>query len=168
MTLQVSMTESQIIYLNELFITGLNSTNVCSTLLRGNPFYVILTHFKDVSVAMMNLSAPDSLAESTNWITCLALFPPPHFGTLSKIQKGGKPVPRPVEDHQCLQRSVKTNETDTLTCLHVCCAVSCACVRVYRVSQLILVTHTVTMASNLVRFSYLKLGSHGTNQNKSY
>lgn len=49
------MTESQIIHLNELYITGL----------RGNGLYFIFIHFKDFSVATVDLSVPDSLPEST-------------------------------------------------------------------------------------------------------
>lgn len=68
------------------------------------------------------------------WITCPALFPPPRFGTLSKIQKGGEPVPQSGKRAVLPSPLSVQVKLTTLTCLHVCCAMSCACVCVYRVS----------------------------------
>lgn len=137
---QASVTESQIIYLNELYITGLYSgAPLVSEMFNVNweemDFYFIFIHFKDFSVAAVNLSQilyQKALLKGFPlfqfqllllWITCPALFPPPHFGTLSKIQKGGEPVPHPVEEQCCLRRSVyKWNETPWHVCM---CAVLC-------------------------------------------
>lgn len=47
------------------------------------------------------------------WITCHALFPPPRFGTLSKIQKGGEPM---------LPSLLSSLVGHILTRLNVCCA----------------------------------------------
>lgn len=81
-------------------------------------------HFKDSGVAV------EPVCPRFFTRVCPALFPPPHFGTLSKIQKGGEPVPRPGEAIMPSSLSVQMKRT-LLPCLHVCCAASCACVRAY-------------------------------------
>lgn len=107
-------------------------------------------HFKDSGVAV------EPVCPRFFTRMCPALFPPPRFGTLSKIQKGGEPVPQPVEERWCLRRSAyKWN--GHLTCLHVCCAASCACVRAYLCHPL-KTRCTVAMASHCVHLSCLTSG----------
>lgn len=62
-----------------------------------------------------------------------ALFPPPHFGTLSKIQKGGEPVPQPGKEHHCHHHSVRKwnwylGMSERVLCNVLCMYLSVQCV----------------------------------------
>lgn len=83
---QAPVTESQIIPRYELRITGIPSTTVQP--FSGGTDFILKTR-----VSRWNPSAPHSLPECVRLCSLL-----PHFGTLSKIQKGGEPVPQPVEE----------------------------------------------------------------------
>lgn len=117
----------------------------CPTFQRRNRF-----HLKDSGVAVEPV-CPRFFTRA-----CPALFPPPHFGTLSKIQKGGEPVPQPGEAMTPWSLSV-TDETETphMSACVLCCVFVHASVRTY-----VTCLELAVQSQRCVHLSCLKVGSH--------
>lgn len=141
------MTESQIIYLYELYITGLCSTSVCNVRCCWEETdFISYSLILKTSVSQWRTCLSQiPYQKALLWITCPALFPPPHFGTLSKIQKGGEPVPQPVEDQQCLRRSVYKWNWHMSACV-LCIVRVFVCIRVSQYLLYILSQWSLTLS----------------------